>query len=210
MSGDDDDPYEKWPGLFSVLVLHRIAPGNRARVQAEGRRFGLADCGAACVPVPRGHQLPVSLGWIYCGKCWPSWPHEDAKPESPYAQENLTLPALPRREPGASLRELEQPIRGDQNTPWFSTVDALPSAYEADKHVQSGFLPAEDRSPARATGGPRREADISESTPNFQRHNGVLPKQFAVSLTEGRKALTPPAALAAGRQFTPHQQRGYP
>lgn len=41
-----------WPGVFTTGRLHRVQQGNTARLALNDRRFGLGDCGAACLPAP--------------------------------------------------------------------------------------------------------------------------------------------------------------
>lgn len=56
-----------WPGVFSRHFVHKVRPCNASKLRAQGRVFGLAECGAACVPV-----APTS-GRVRCPTCWP-WP----------------------------------------------------------------------------------------------------------------------------------------
>lgn len=56
-----------WPGVFSRHLVHKVRLCNTSRLRAQGRVFGLAECGAACVPV-----APTS-GRVRCPTCWP-WP----------------------------------------------------------------------------------------------------------------------------------------
>lgn len=96
-----------WPGVWSGRVLHQVAPDNMRRLKAQGRVFGPAECGAACVPASpvRG---PVRT---YCTACWPN--HEAAP--------DPQLPTLPKRVPG--FVPPRQRAHSNPNSHWFTTHD---------------------------------------------------------------------------------------
>lgn len=104
---DTEAEYRAWPGVWSGSVLHQVAPDNMQRLKAQGRVFGLAECGAACVPASpvRGPSR------AYCTVCWPS---QKTAPEQ-------QLPPLPKRVPG--FVPPRQAPRSNPNSPWFTSHD---------------------------------------------------------------------------------------
>jgi hypothetical protein len=107
MKPDAASPSATWPGVWSGRVLHQVAPDNMRRLKAQGRVFGLAECGAACVPASpvRGPSR------TYCTTCWPN---------QKTAQE-AQLPSLPKRVPG--FVPPRQPARSNPHSPWFTAHD---------------------------------------------------------------------------------------
>lgn len=104
---DVGEDYKAWPGVWSGTVLHQVAPDNMRRLKAQGRVFGLAECGAACVPAS-----PVrGPARAYCPVCW----------LNQKVVQEAQLPSLPKRVPG--FVPPRQSARSNPSSPWFTTHD---------------------------------------------------------------------------------------
>ncbi|OXM53792.1 MULTISPECIES: hypothetical protein [Amycolatopsis] len=99
-----------WPGLWSSNLLHKVVKGNESRLSAQGRSFGLSECGVACVPFPTKRP-----GTAYCPTCFPKWPRE-VEPEF-----DEVLPPLPKRIP--QQVPPRRPFRSDPDSPWFNSFE---------------------------------------------------------------------------------------
>jgi len=64
---DGDSAPCHWPGLFTHDRLHSVQRANTERLAVGTIRYGLADCGAVCLPLSAHASRDMTL----CRRCFP-------------------------------------------------------------------------------------------------------------------------------------------